>query len=218
MDTRSGKSASPATPWVVLSRSMRSVSCTGDLASSLANYDMHTYRSNSYPATSCHSPTASSLDKADNLQWTKPRIPNLPIEIIAEIMDHIGDWELSKSVGLPTSLAPPLEWERATTTDEAILTGNLTNVQNALSTAHRPFTRVGAHLALRFAFVNILEYLLKHHRNNFNKEFEQFPQFFNLAEPLFIEISEMSFILFQKRIIKAYECIQADCVLGRPAL
>jgi hypothetical protein len=44
---------------------------------------------------------------------------------MAEILDQVGDWELAKAVGLPTSLPEPLPWTRASLTDYALLTGYL---------------------------------------------------------------------------------------------
>ncbi len=42
--------------------------------------------------------------------------PDLPVEILIDIMEHVGDWELAQAVGIPTSLPQPSEWARATRT------------------------------------------------------------------------------------------------------
>ncbi|KDQ55114.1 hypothetical protein JAAARDRAFT_208857 [Jaapia argillacea MUCL 33604] len=92
--------------------------------------------------------------------------PDLPVELIAEIMDRIGDWELSKAVGVPTYLPRPPSWNRSTQTDEAILTGYLPLIR-AADPACNPPTKVGASLAIRFGYVHVLEYFLTQHRGIF---------------------------------------------------
>jgi len=92
------------------------------------------------------------------------------MEIMADIMDHVGDWELAKAVGLPTSLAPPLVWTRANSTDHALLTGFLPLLISANPDTLQP-TSVGAKLVVRFAYIHVLEYLLWRHRTLFCRMF-----------------------------------------------
>ncbi|KAJ7502930.1 hypothetical protein B0H11DRAFT_610630 [Mycena galericulata] len=84
--------------------------------------------------------------------------PDLPVEILADIMDHVGDWELARAVGVPTSLSRPLAWSRASSTDEAMLTGYLPLIRAADPITHPP--TLGADLSVRFGYVNVLEFFL----------------------------------------------------------
>lgn len=99
------------------------------------------------------------------------KAPDLPVEILAEIMDHIGDWELAKAVGVPTSTPQPVTWTRASQADHAILTGYLPLLRAADPSSHPP-TKVGAIVAVRFGYVNVLDYLLTHHASLFRSLFE----------------------------------------------
>ena len=85
---------------------------------------------------------------------------------MAGIMDHIGDWELSAAVGVPTSLPRPLEWSRASPTDHAILSGSIQAIKSADPAANPP-SSIGADLIVRFEQIKVLEYLLYHHRDIF---------------------------------------------------
>lgn len=89
--------------------------------------------------------------------------PDLPVELIADIMDKLGDWELSRAVGVPTSISPPVDWARASPTDQAMITGYLPLIRAADPTANPP-TKLGGLVALRFGYVNVLEYLVTQHR------------------------------------------------------
>ncbi|VDC05654.1 unnamed protein product [Peniophora sp. CBMAI 1063] len=100
----------------------------------------------------------------------KPRA-QLPVEIMADILDTVGDWELSKAVGLPTALPPPLAWARANGTDHALLTGYLPLLISADPDAHPP-TAVGATLTVRFGYTHILAYLFRAHRPVFTRMFK----------------------------------------------
>lgn len=86
-------------------------------------------------------------------------------------MDHVGDWELAKAVGVPTSLSKPLEWARAKPIDHAILSGYLPLIRAADPGANPP-TQVSAALIIRFCYVNVLEYFLTRHRAIFRSMFE----------------------------------------------
>jgi hypothetical protein len=97
---------------------------------------------------------------------TRQATREIPVEIYVEILDHLGDWELSKAVGLPTSLPQPPEWRRASRTDSAVLSGYIPCIQAADPSANPP-TRLGAMAAIRFGYVNVLEYIFTHHYNHF---------------------------------------------------
>ncbi|PCH35638.1 hypothetical protein WOLCODRAFT_133916 [Wolfiporia cocos MD-104 SS10] len=159
---------------LVLFLKVRSLPVTGsdeDLACRLAQYDLHTYHL--YPAMNglmVHGVAGpKSLPSPPEPLKSRPRqvmARDLPVEILAEIMDHVGDWELAKAVGVPTSLPEPLEWKFASCADHAILTGYLPLVRAADPSAHPP-TRIAAVLTARFCYVHVLEYLLTQHRSLF---------------------------------------------------
>ncbi len=121
---------------LVLFLTVRSLPTDGEdkeLASRLANYDFRTY---TFPcnddlhnvAFDLHSLDIESRNEAkedtigpvgsltaqdelldEHLPPSPPlrQFPNLPTEILADIVDHLGDWELARAVGLPTSLPRP---------------------------------------------------------------------------------------------------------------
>ncbi len=89
--------------------------------------------------------------------------PDLPIEIVADIIDHVGDWELAKAVGLPTSLTQPTEWKRATSTDFAILSGQVSLIREGKPSADNPLTKIGGNVVVRFGYVHTLEYFFTEH-------------------------------------------------------
>lgn len=159
-------------PQLVLFCSVRSLPISGspeDLALRLAHHDL-----NIYPFPSA--PKGTPVNGTSHPGPTKPRTrqvkaPDLPVEILAEIMDHIGDWELAKAVGVPTSTPQPVTWTRASQADHAILTGYLPLLRAADPSSHPP-TKVGAIVAVRFGYVNVLDYLLTHHASLFRSLFE----------------------------------------------
>ena len=148
---------------LVLFLKVRSLPTTGsdpELASRLAQFDIHTYHFSHKLSTDGPSNDASEATK---LRTRQVLAPDLPVEILADIMDQVGDWELAKAVGVPTSLPQPIPWTRANPCDFAILSGYIPLIRASDPTAHRP-TRVSATLAVRFNYVNVLEYLFTHHR------------------------------------------------------
>jgi len=156
-------------------RSLSTIGTDDELASRLTQFDIHTYRFpsltngiNGAPAPPLLSPSGEGPSKPRS----KPVMaPDLPVEILAEIMDHIGDWELAKAVGVPTSLAQPLSWTSASQCDYAILTGYLPLIR-AADPATKPPTKLGAGLAVRFGYVHVLEYFLTQHRPIFVSAFK----------------------------------------------
>ncbi|KAI9441655.1 hypothetical protein H4582DRAFT_2110431 [Lactarius indigo] len=135
-----------------------------ELASRLAHHDLRLYP---FPST-----TALCNPDAGDARPTDPRpfpsldfsmhdiriprsrasyISPLPVEIMAEIMDQVGDWELTKAI-MPFSPASlPL----------------LVSCGPAL----RPPTSVGAILVVRFSYIHILAYLHHHCRSRFGEIF-----------------------------------------------
>lgn len=150
---------------LVLFLKVRSLPTSGtdiDLASRLAHHDFHTYHFLDKLSFSSSSSPSSSQEPATR----EGMPPDLPVEIIADIMDEVGDWELSKAVGVPTSLSRPTEWSRASCTDKAIIAGYLPLIRASDPATHPP-TAIGATVAVRFGYVNVLEYFLSQHRSIF---------------------------------------------------
>lgn len=81
-------------------------------------------------------------------------------------MDHLGDWELAKAVGVPTCLPRPIDWTQANQMDHAILTGYLPLIRAADPSSHPP-TKISGNLMVRFAYIHVLEYFLNYHRSSF---------------------------------------------------
>ncbi|KAH9941940.1 hypothetical protein B0H21DRAFT_752197 [Amylocystis lapponica] len=163
---------------LVLFLKVRSLPISGtdfELASRLAQFDIHTYNIpsavNGVGMNGAAHTTFPSPPETTKSRVRQAMAPDLPVEILAEIMDHIGDWELAKAVGVPSSLPPPHAWTRASPSDHAILTGYLPLIRAADPTANPP-TKIGSILAVRFGYVNVLEYLLTQHRSIFVATFE----------------------------------------------
>jgi hypothetical protein len=152
---------------LVLFCSLRSLPATGDLVSILTTYDLARYH---LPLpTQPPKEIQSSRSLFENQAPLNRRL-DLPVDIIAEILDHVGDWELSTSVSVPTSLQPPNEWLRATPLDKAILSGRLPLVR-PFKNSKTTFTKVGACVAIRFGFIHVIEHLRTYHRASFNEHF-----------------------------------------------
>lgn len=141
-------------------RSLPTHGTDNDLAFRLTHHDIHTYY---FPPDMNGHVTGGVLPQGTAKRPRQIKAPDLPVEILAEIMDHVGDWVLAKAVGVPTSLPQPQDWTRANQTDHAVLTGYLPLIRSADPAAHPP-TRIGATVAVRFGYVNVLEYFLTHHR------------------------------------------------------
>ncbi|KAJ6495735.1 hypothetical protein C8R47DRAFT_370846 [Mycena vitilis] len=133
-------------------RNLPTTGSDSELASRLAHHDFHTYHFPQTLALPPVSPAPTPPPKQRNLA------PDLPVEIIADIMDQVGDWELARAVGVPTSLSRPSAWSRASRIDEAMLTGYLPLIRAADPITHPP--TLGADLSVRFGYVNVLEYFL----------------------------------------------------------
>ncbi|KAK0454632.1 hypothetical protein EV421DRAFT_1887213 [Armillaria borealis] len=157
-------------PELVLFLKLRNLPTSGsddELASRLTNHDFHLYHFPNASGTISSSPSSASLlFPHPPKRHRTSGIPDLPVEILADIMDHVGDWELSRAVGVPTSIPRPLEWSRASCTDHAMITGSLPLIRAVDPTVNPP-TKIGADLAVRFGYVHVLEFFLSHHHGIF---------------------------------------------------
>ena len=155
---------------------VRNLPTTGtqqDLISRLTNHDIHHYHipnaASSLKQTS--SPKLTVLPCTGSQKSRSRHKTELPVELIADILDHLGDWELSHAVGIPTSLPRPLEWSRASRTDAAALTGDLRKIREAHPGTSNPLTTLGAVLVIRFGYEHVLDYFLSQHREMFLQAF-----------------------------------------------
>lgn len=155
---------------LVLFLSLRRLPIDGssiDLTHRLAKHDLETYSSSpllvSFPLTPEVTP-----DHPPKLPHTQrhTQMPPLPVELVAEILDHVGDWELATAVGLVTALQRPRKWVDATPMDHAVLSGSLVRMSKANAS---PLTKVGANSILRLGYIHILEYLLANDRATFDE-------------------------------------------------
>ncbi|KAF6763050.1 hypothetical protein DFP72DRAFT_521503 [Ephemerocybe angulata] len=144
-----------------------------DLVSRLSNHDLHSYHIPN-AAHNLRSTSGTQLSEpCKGTQKARSKLrTDLPVELIADIMDHLGDWELSRAVGVPTSLTRPLDWSRASRTDFAVLTGRIRNIREAHPSPTNPLTPLGAVLAIRLGYENVLEYFLAQHRDMFLQVFK----------------------------------------------
>ncbi|KAF8515927.1 hypothetical protein JB92DRAFT_2912605, partial [Gautieria morchelliformis] len=141
-------------------RSLPSTGSHSDLAARLTEHDFRTYAISSSkppsptPSSSSKSCATTLLPRAHHSQI----LSTLPIDLVAEILDHLGSWELSKAVNVPTSLPRPSVWgTSATALDHAILSTSLDRVR--ITPTSPPFTHLGANLLIIFDLLEILDYL-----------------------------------------------------------
>lgn len=144
---------------------LRSIPIEGsvyELTARLANHDIQLY---SFPPAHHGFPINGPHHTGYPLQRSRSvKAPDLPIEILAEIMDHLGDWELARAVGVPTSLPQPVSWSRASQSDHAILTGYIPLIR-AADPPSKPPTHLGGIAAIRFGYVNVLEFFITNYRS-----------------------------------------------------
>jgi hypothetical protein len=154
-------------------RNLQSTGSSSQLAKRLAEHDLKAYQPSALllrPETPhLRSPISLRNIDLDCQQATlAPSFAHqLPMELVVQVIDSLGDWELSKAVGITTSLPRPREWGRATALDLAILTCRLARVKRASG----PFYTVSAKAAIRFSCIEIIDYLFTKHRANFDKTF-----------------------------------------------
>ncbi|KAH0588771.1 hypothetical protein H2248_004572 [Termitomyces sp. 'cryptogamus'] len=155
---------------LILFLKARNLPTTGSdaaLASRLGHHDIHTYHFPSTPTKQQHNSSLIPTPKSRK----SGLLPGLPIEILAYILDFVGDWELTKAVGVPTGLPQPPEWSRASVTDNAMLSGLVPLIRAVNPRLHLP-TKVGAVLAVRFGYDKVLEYFLSTHHSIFQSIFK----------------------------------------------
>lgn len=143
-----------------------------DLAHRLAQYDLDTYASS--PAIHAFpSPPEVSPEHPPppDMPSNQRQVPTLPAELIADILDHVGDWELARAVGMVTALKRPKEWVRATPLDEAALVGSLERMNAVASTTLSSLSDVGANAIVRMGYIHVLDHLRAHDRMTFDRLF-----------------------------------------------
>lgn len=168
---------------LILFCSVRSLSTDGsdqELACRLAHFDLHTYQfmtdiSVKYNSSSSSRPrgkTSAPASRSGHVRSSRAptRLPTLPTEVLADILDLLGDWELSKAVGLPTSLSRPPEWAISSPADEALLTG-YAPIIHASDLVRNPPTKLGTKAVIRFGYVHILDIVFKAYRPYFTDWF-----------------------------------------------
>ncbi|MBW0494748.1 hypothetical protein O181_034463 [Austropuccinia psidii MF-1] len=90
-----------------------------------------------------------------------PTLASLPSEIITQIINEIGDYELAETLGLPHHVPITSAWdELATPLDRAILSSRLSQVVHIYSVERQVrFSTWGARVMVRFGYIEILDYL-----------------------------------------------------------
>jgi len=149
------------------------------LAHRLAQYDLQTYHFPSIPCDNGPKPTPIVYTPpSPPPEPLRPHLrcqatPDLPVEVIAEVLDNLRDWELSTALGLPTLIPKPLQWQDASSVDYAILSGDVRRVHAVLShpAAKLPTKRIAVPV-IRFAFTHVLEYLFNKHQSTYLSIFE----------------------------------------------
>ncbi|GAA5908853.1 hypothetical protein JCM6882_005468 [Rhodosporidiobolus microsporus] len=117
-------------------------------------------------------PSTPSTPSSSSKPPREPASRRLPPELVAAILTLTGDWELSRALGVRTSLPPSSPWvEFATPLDRAILRSSLstTPVEYALAHGERQFTQWGARAMIRFALVPTMEVLLQADEKHFRE-------------------------------------------------
>lgn len=159
---------------LVLFTTLRGLPSTGshfELANRLVGHDIDTYPIPAilpipHPDTLQNSASSHSLNPV-SFSTDLAVAYSLPIELVADILDHLGDWELSGALGLVTSLRRPREWNRASELDYAVLSGQLHRVRSASGALSKP----AAVASIRFGYIAILDYLYTHKRPDFDREY-----------------------------------------------
>ncbi|EEB97307.1 hypothetical protein MPER_03407, partial [Moniliophthora perniciosa FA553] len=95
----------------------------------------------------------ASVKQKQQARQTQTR--DLPIEIIAVILDQLGDWELTRAIGVHL----------------AMISGDVSHIRAADPLSNPP-TKIGAEVAIRFGYVNVLEFFLSHHHDIFLSVFQ----------------------------------------------
>lgn len=92
-------------------------------------------------------------DLHDGLRETfniSPAGSRIPPELLSEIVQDAGDWELASALRVRTQLKMSPPWmEQATLLDRAILTGDAGFVERVYDEGHTRFTQWGARILTR---------------------------------------------------------------------
>lgn len=101
------------------------------------------------------------------------RPKSLPLELWLNVfVDHLGDWEIAKAVGIPTNLPVPREWQphilkmsTPPSLEYTILRGSFTAITSKIKelTPYTPLSNLACHLIFKFSRTDILTYLLEKH-------------------------------------------------------
>ncbi|KAI8443069.1 hypothetical protein BY996DRAFT_6436113 [Phakopsora pachyrhizi] len=91
-----------------------------------------------------------------------PPLPRLPPEIVSQIIENVGDYELAETLGVIHQIPKTSPWKDSVTPlDEVILRGNLSKVAATYSIEnHKIFTTWGARVMIRFGYTDLLDYFL----------------------------------------------------------
>jgi hypothetical protein len=106
------------------------------------------------------------------------RPKSLPLELWLNVfVDHLGDWEIAKAVGIPTNLPVPREWQphilkmsTPPSLEYTILRGSFTAITSKIKelTPYTPLSNLACHLIFKFSRTDILTYLLEKHPSLYN--------------------------------------------------
>ncbi|KAI9835939.1 MAG: hypothetical protein M1819_001837 [Sarea resinae] len=103
----------------------------------------------------------------------------LPPEIWTIILDFLGDWEVSRALGIYTNIPTPPEWQRPPDLDESqdfmkdlemtILTGTLEDVAAKLKSGPTPsyLSRLCVKLIIKFSWTSLLSFLESNYKDLF---------------------------------------------------
>ena len=99
---------------------------------------------------------------------------SLPLEIWSMILEYGRDWEQAQALGIYTRLRVPLEWTKLiprqrNSLEWAILKGNLADFVTKLPAEDPPkwLSAMSMKLVIKFARIDILEYLERSHKDLF---------------------------------------------------
>lgn len=159
---------------LVLFTTLRGLPSTGshfELANRLAEHDVATYPIPAilpipHPDSLQKSASAHSLSSIC-LPTDLAVAHSLPIELVACILDYVADWELSRTLGIATTIRRPHEWNPASELDNAVLSGQLRRVHSASGALSKP----AAIASIRFGYISILDYLYTRKRPDFDREY-----------------------------------------------
>ncbi|RPA84677.1 hypothetical protein BJ508DRAFT_412439 [Ascobolus immersus RN42] len=163
-------------------RTLRSTGTRQELLHRLVEHEVRRY-SRSDPRTSRFSPSApingpTPTSRPQGNPEKRKRLANVvkrvPQELWSDILEYVQDWELAQALGIRTRDQKPGDWFNATPLDYALLSGSTARIKEVMVEGGEglEFSEPSAHAIVRFGYVNVLDYLFRHHRKNFRKIFE----------------------------------------------